>query len=725
MVDTEKIRPNISAAWFSPESPNVSLEQPSSSHPASKLVRPQQPSRPISPEPVTPASFVFRPASQLAPRPAPQLALQPASFQLSATVSLLPSATTEAQSFLVLQWSSLAVLQQSPVLELSQSLVPELQQCPVPAELQGPQFLLSYSSPLFVVSCRGPLFQCCSSLLWLCFSSLLFPWLHWLTCLSSLVCDSARLSCLLVALQSDTGCLSCLPFILLSGDSHLSCLLIALRGNTGHLSCLTGTIPSDSTRLSCLLVTLLSDSANLSYLPVMCDSVLLVDCRAPVAVGTAAVSSAEMHSLGMKGRGVCVLHTYMDNLWAFGDKSSPPTLPYAESEGQGVNGEEYEVDEEVEECVEEEQSPGETVIDQVCSGTEVLSLTEQEEEKGEKGNEQEDEDDDLRTPQEIMDALLLQCFFHALKSKVKKSELPLLTSTFLRNHMFSCCPSGKQLDIKKSSYKKLSKFLQAMQQQHNLVRVKELTKGVESIVEVDWNNRELRSFAAPKETDIEAAPVQDAGEGETPYHPPEITTLYSVSARLEPLFVDSNKRKGTILQPTEVRGIVTEYVKKNELVDKINKNYVTINPTLCDCLLEKSEYQEIESLKWDDLFSRTLGKMQECYQVVFPGQAPLIKKGHIEPIDITVASRGSNKKVTLIKNLEVYGLDPSVVATALQHRVQASSVLQPIPGAKDKVLVQIQGNQIQQVGHLLQDHYQIPRKYIQGLEKAPKSGKKK
>lgn len=57
--------------------------------------------------------------------------------------------------------------------------------------------------------------------------------------------------------------------------------------------------------------------------------------------------------------------------------------------------------------------------------------------------------------------------------------------------------------------------------------------------------------------------------------------------------------------------------------------------------------------------------------------------------------------MTLIKNLEVYGLDPSVVATALQHRVQASSVLQPIPGAKDKVLVQIQGNQIQKVGNLL------------------------
>uniref|UniRef100_A0A3P8SVB3 Eukaryotic translation initiation factor 2D n=1 Tax=Amphiprion percula TaxID=161767 RepID=A0A3P8SVB3_AMPPE len=424
-----------------------------------------------------------------------------------------------------------------------------------------------------------------------------------------------------------------------------------------------------------------------------CCAVTVVSNGAPVALGTAAVSSAEMYSLGMKGRGLCVLHTYMDYLWAFGDKSGPPSLPDAESEGQEVDEVEDDVNEKeeddvVEKCVEENG----------CEPRSCPDFT------------------------EIMDALLLRCFLHALKSKVKKSELPLLTSTFLRIHMFSCCPSGKQLDIKKSSYKKLSKFLQVMQQQHHLVRVKELTKGVESIVEVDWKNPELRSFSIPEETDVEAAVVQDGGEGEIMYHPPEITTLYSVPARLEPLFLDANKRKGTTLHAAEVRSIITEYVKKNELVDENNKNYVTINPTLCDCLLEKSEYQEVQSLKWDDL---TMGRMQESYQVVFPGQASIIKKGHIEPIDISVASRGSNKKVTLIKNLEVYGLDPAVVATALQHRVQASSVLHQIPGAKDKVLVQIQGNQIHQVGNLLLDHYQIPRKYIQGLDKAPKSGKKK
>ncbi|XP_061634628.1 eukaryotic translation initiation factor 2D isoform X1 [Phyllopteryx taeniolatus] len=453
-------------------------------------------------------------------------------------------------------------------------------------------------------------------------------------------------------------------------------------------------------------------------------AVTLVNNRAPVAIGTAAVCSAEMLNLGMKGRGVCVLHTYMDHLWAFGEKSSPPTFPDAEGEVPDVNGKECVADEQEEGEKEEEEGEQSSVQEQQAS--ELVrdqahpALAEQEEGELEEAKEEGEQDqDDEKSPQEVMDALLWQCFLLALKSKVKKSELPLLTSTFLRNHMFSCCPNGKQLDIKKSSYKKLSKFLQVMQQQHSIVRVKELTKGVESIVEVDWKSPELR-FSVPEETHVETIPL-----GETQYHPPEVTTLYSVSARLQPLFQDANKRKGVALQPAEVRSIVTEYVKKNDLVYENNKNYVRINPTLCDCLLEKSEYQDIQTLNWDDLFTRTLGRMQECYQIVFPGQTPLLKKGHIEPIDVSVASRGSNKKVTIIKNLEVYALDPSAVATALQHRVQASSVLQPIPGAKDKVLVQIQGNQIQQIGHLLLDHYRVPRKYIHGLDKAPKGGKKK
>ena len=42
---------------------------------------------------------------------------------------------------------------------------------------------------------------------------------------------------------------------------------------------------------------------------------------------------------------------------------------------------------------------------------------------------------------------------------------------------------------------------------------------------------------------------------------------------------------------------------------------------------------------------RCLEKLQPAYQVTFPGQEPIVKKGKICPIDITLAQRASNKKV--------------------------------------------------------------------------------
>ncbi|NWI93253.1 EIF2D factor, partial [Pitta sordida] len=460
-------------------------------------------------------------------------------------------------------------------------------------------------------------------------------------------------------------------------------------------------------------------------------AVTLVGNRAPVAVAVATMSTAEMVAAGMKGKGFAVLHTYLDHLWEYGDKSCPPTLAPlapdpAAKEGTG-----------------EEQEPGSSCSPDPVPHVDIrdLSLQEQDscvelgkEELHENraaeaaenaSTEDQQEAGDSRTPQEQMDALFNQCFFHALKCKVKKSDLPLLTSTFLRSHMFSCCPAGQQLDIKKSSYKKFSKFLQCMQNQ-KILQVKELSKGVESIVEVDWKHPDIRAFAVPEGfSSASAAQDSKSEDREQVYHAPEIIPLYGVSTKMIPLFQESGHRKGSVLSSSEVRNVIINYVKTNELVHETNKNFVKVNAILCDCLLDKSEQDEISHLKWDDLLSRCLERLQPFHQVTFFGQDPVVRKGNIEPIDITLAQRSSNKKVTIIKNLELYGLDPQCVANILQQRVQASATLTPVPGAKDRVQVQIQGNQIHHLAKMLLEEYQLPRKYIQGLEKAPKLGRKK
>ncbi|KAM5144523.1 eukaryotic translation initiation factor 2D isoform 2-T2 [Callospermophilus lateralis] len=448
-------------------------------------------------------------------------------------------------------------------------------------------------------------------------------------------------------------------------------------------------------------------------------AIALVGNRAPIAIGVAAMSTAEMLTSGLKGRGFSVLHTYQDHLWRSGDKSSPPSIAPLVLDPADLS--EEKVDSTFQEdlrCLTlegKEEENGE--VHQAC---EEKSLSEASEDTSAGVLSQ--DSTDSRPLQEQMDELLQQCFLHALKCRVRKADLPLLTSTLLGSHMFSCCPEGRQLDIKKSSYKKLSKFLQHMQQEQ-IIQVKELSKGVESVVAVDWKHPRITSFIIPEPSPTSQT-VQEVSR-EQPYHPPDIKPLYCVPASMTLLFQESGHKKGSILEGSEVRTIIIDYAKKNELVDTHNKNLVKLDPILCDCILEKDEQHTVMKLPWDSLLTRCLEKLQPAYQVTFPGQEPIVKKGKICPIDITLAQRASNKKVTVVRNLEPYGLDPYSVAAILQQRCQASTTVTPAPGAKDSLQVQIQGNQVHHLGWLLLEEYHLPRKHIQGLEKAPKPGKKK
>ncbi|XP_059529915.1 eukaryotic translation initiation factor 2D isoform X2 [Myotis daubentonii] len=452
-------------------------------------------------------------------------------------------------------------------------------------------------------------------------------------------------------------------------------------------------------------------------------AIVLVGNRAPVAIGVAAMSTSEMLTSGLKGRGFSVLHTYEDHLWRSGDKSSPPFIAPLTLDSPDVSEEKGSVqagpalqddmrrltlEGKEEENGEDQQMRGEKTLPEASEDPGVGGLN--------------PNPADSKTLQEQMDELLQQCFLHALKCRIKKTDLPLLTSTFLGSHVFSCCPEGRQLDIKKSSYKKLSKFLQQMQQEQ-IIQVKELSKGVESIVAVDWKHPRITSFVIPEPSPTSQT-IQE-GSREQPYHPPDIKPLYCVPASMSLLFQESGHKKGSILEGGEVRMIIINYAKKNDLVDADNKNLVHLDPILCDCILEKSEQHTVMKLPWDSLLTRCLEKLQPAYQVTFPGQEPIVKKGKICPIDITLAQRASNKKVTVVRNLEAYGLDPCTVAATLQQRCQASTTVAPAPGAKDSLQVQIQGNQVHHLGRLLLEEYQLPRKHIQGLEKAPKPGKKK
>lgn len=85
-------------------------------------------------------------------------------------------------------------------------------------------------------------------------------------------------------------------------------------------------------------------------------------------------------------------------------------------------------------------------------------------------------------PLKEMDSLLEYCFLKACKTSVKSNDLPMLTSNFFKNHLIAACPSDKNIDIKKSRYKKLSLFLAEMKAK-GIINTS-VTKGVESILSI-------------------------------------------------------------------------------------------------------------------------------------------------------------------------------------------------------------------------------------------------
>ncbi|KAK7485278.1 hypothetical protein BaRGS_00023529 [Batillaria attramentaria] len=424
--------------------------------------------------------------------------------------------------------------------------------------------------------------------------------------------------------------------------------------------------------------------------------------RAPVVLGQTLLSGEDMYASAMKGKGVKTLHILGDQLWEFGDKSQPPVIP---DEPDTDSAAEEDDENEIEKTMENQEASAS--VDEASEGVEQLTVDDATTESKDTASVNTDDD---------MDGLLQHCFKCAIKSRVKKTDLPLLTSTFLKVHMQPFCPAGHHLDVKKSSYKKFSRFLQQMQSE-GFIKLKEVSKGVDAISEVDRTHADLRGLVVP---DVPEEENPGDGAAQEEFEPPEISEVLCVTAALLPLLSAQGLHKGDTLTPADLRQHITQYVKTNNLQATENKSLVQLDPILAHLVLTKSEGDQ-SHLTWNDLFARIVDKMQPGCLIKFPGKPAVLKKGKVDPIKVDVQQRGSKKKVTIVENLEAYGVDPKVFAQTVQRAVACSASAVSSEQKNRGLEVVVQGNQITFIAGLLLDKYKIPRKYVQGLEKGPKS----
>ncbi|CAO2834422.1 unnamed protein product [Amaranthus hypochondriacus] len=462
---------------------------------------------------------------------------------------------------------------------------------------------------------------------------------------------------------------------------------------------------------------------------------------APIAVGSTTMSSSEAMKAGLRGKALRITHYYRDSLWEsvegrfvpntgfFEDVVYPDPSFLASMASHSCEGDD---------CIdktdvnEEEVDP--TATDITCSEHDPSSL-----QLDDKNDNSEQvvleldglkvvENDELRSEDqsslstEDVDVLLDKCLLQALHTTVKDKDLPMPGSTLWSNHVLPCRPSGVTLDIKKSSFKKLSKWLQS-KASNGLIAVKEDKHKKEVVLySVNRSHVDYTSFKPEKRQPDKIERNSDQAESDSQsQNILEIEEIYKPSIHVNSIFSAVGADTGGYFSASEATNVAFAYVEKENLVKPTNKAVVTLDAALCDALfkgaIKKGSAYPTEIHK-KDLGTTFLSRMQAHHKVT-RGSDSVIRKGAVKPIHIMTERRQGNKKMTRLSGFEIFLLDAESLASELQKKFACSTTVAELPGKKGHEVL-VQGGVIDHLAKYLIDQYGIPKRYIEVLDKTRK-----
>ncbi|TPX63855.1 hypothetical protein SpCBS45565_g06320 [Spizellomyces sp. 'palustris'] len=466
----------------------------------------------------------------------------------------------------------------------------------------------------------------------------------------------------------------------------------------------------------------------------------------PMAVGTMTVSSADIKKsrYEMRGKGVKIMHTFGDYMWAHGNKSEPPELDFVEGgysfcedilfKGRRFTGFLAVGDADTSgSWTELEYNPSGASTpmanETLPASMQNLNLDEGVHGASEQNTEEaaaKGTDTEVKMSPAEMDQLLEQALFTVLKSRLPEDPkaFPMPSSLLYSNYIVPCRPRGTLIDIKQSSYKKVGKFLKAMEKR-GLIKLKE-RGGETMLMSVNRQHPQIIEFTAPRKVAGDEKPAKPEGPADGLRSPTDSSKtngksgtaevisaveLYKASAKECRLFEEIGASKDALFTAADLRVAVTEYTEMKNLIDRANPRMIKIDAILCDAVLEKDEYQSVDYLPRDGILQRLTERMQPYHELHLPNREPEIRKGTVKPIQITVEQRQGRKTVTKVVGIERFGIDPEQLAGSLKVRCASSTSVTPIPGkanAAPLYEVMIQGSKVKEVCSVLEKEYGMP-----------------
>ncbi|KDQ16990.1 hypothetical protein BOTBODRAFT_172600 [Botryobasidium botryosum FD-172 SS1] len=436
--------------------------------------------------------------------------------------------------------------------------------------------------------------------------------------------------------------------------------------------------------------------------------------EAPLAVGRMALSSTELNE-DSKGKAVYIIHTFQDALWELGSKSNPPQtiIPFTRALEQGE--ETTSVDALV---TEETQAAG------AHAGFSIETTPTPGEPTTEPGAELVESQSDL-TPAEV-DTVLRKALLQAIPrlSKLPPGTFPIPASNFYSSHILPSRPARcpPSCDIKKSSFKKVSKFLQAAEKD-GLLKLKEM-KGDLNVMGVVATHGEVvghRSYKTMRDAEASASKAAEAAATEASKAKPLVVKeLHKPHGSSVAFFKTIGNPPDELYAGSDLRTILEDYIHAHSLVCEQDKKYIRPDENL-SFLFAKNETSEF--LPRSELVERLVGTMQHWHSVVADGRDPVLKKGKLSPISIVIKLRQGKRASTLITDFEAFLLTADFLCAELQKSCASSTSSAPVKGKPNAIEVLVQGKHAKAVTDLLISQG-VPKHFITFEDLTDKKKKK-
>ncbi|KAK8799451.1 hypothetical protein WA158_006000 [Blastocystis sp. Blastoise] len=317
----------------------------------------------------------------------------------------------------------------------------------------------------------------------------------------------------------------------------------------------------------------------------------------------------------------------------------------------------------------------------------------------EESDKEEEQSIDPKVLQEHFDGILFQEFVAGI-NELTIEDIPIQSSSFYSKYI--------NVNIKETSYKKQSKFFSKMAKE-GYIKVKEGSQQVITNI-----NFEDPIFVEYKQTHIQKPIKTQSKETQKDTNADvsiEIETRYKIPKSLYSLFNSMDHNSDELYTMQEAKSVLSDYLVKNNLILETDKSKVRLSASLIQSLYfgtptAPSIYPENTTRK--ELAIQLETRLIPYRAVKTAGNnVAIMKKGKIVPIEFFYGKiKGIRKSVTRVFNLKEYDIDINVFAKAIAKKGAASSSIQE--GPNNEVIVQIQGDVIQEAKELLVKQFGVP-----------------